>query len=163
MRKDYFLRNIFFVTLSFIQTDLLNNIDALTTKERIRAVLVVVFSVGCHKNTNNSGTIFDRVLLYGANFKLPSNTTHRLSTTAFVVAHRYYYCCLLVENSLFLCSITNHYDINVDMIVMCEAYDHHKRSSISQQVAQDVYLLNISKTNLLCCDFSNSCVFPKYI
>ena len=129
--------------------------------ERIRAVFVVVFSVGCHKNTNNSGTIFDRVLLYGANFKLPSNTDHRLSTTAFVVAHRYYYCTL--GGKLSLCSITNHYDINVDMIVMCEAYDHHKRSPISQQVAQDVYLLNLSKTNLLCCDFFNSCVLPKII
>ena len=70
---------------------------------------------------------------------------------------------VLVENSLFLCSITNHYDINVDMIVMCEAYDHHKRSPISQQVTQDVYLLNLSKYNLLCCDFFNSCVLPKIV
>ena len=129
--------------------------------ERIRAVFVVVFSVGCHKNTNSSGTIFDRVLLYGANFKLPSNTDHRLSTTAFVVAHGCYHSCFLVENSLFHCNNTNYYDINVDMIVMCEAYDHHKCSSISQQVTQDVYLFNLTKTNLLCCDFSLHAYFPK--
>ena len=59
--------------------------------------------------------------------------------------NRYYY----GELPSFIYNNTQAMRTTFDMIVMCEAYDHHKRSPISQQVTQNVHLLNLAKNQFL--------------
>ena len=54
-----------------------------------------------------------------------------------------------MENSLPLYNNTQAMKTTFDMIVMCEAYDHHKRSPISQQVTKKRAFLNLAKNQFL--------------
>ena len=66
-----------------------------------------------------------------------------------------------MENSLPLYNNTQAMRMTFDMIVMCEAYDHHKRSPISQQVTQKrAFVKSCQKPIFTCCDFK---VHPYFL